>query len=139
MYQHIIRSIKQPLIGALLLMGMLSQVAAQCNPDIPLTRPNHRYEAVPGTNGEEVLDKSTGLIWQRCPMGMNWDGKACAGKPNVYTWLGALQVARSAKFNINTPYFGTFRFGLPNFQFTENNVSRIGNNYCHKVKYINFG
>lgn len=32
-------------------------------------------------DGREVTDTQTRLIWQRCALGQNWDGKSCAGKP----------------------------------------------------------
>ena len=32
-------------------------------------------------DGKEVTDTQTKLVWQRCAVGQNWDGKVCAGKP----------------------------------------------------------
>ena len=31
-------------------------------------------------DGQEVTDTQTKLVWQRCAVGMKWDGKTCAGK-----------------------------------------------------------
>jgi hypothetical protein len=31
-------------------------------------------------DGKEVTDTQTKLVWQRCTVGQNWDGKVCAGK-----------------------------------------------------------
>ncbi len=31
-------------------------------------------------DGREVTDTQTRLIWQRCALGQNWDGKTCIGK-----------------------------------------------------------
>ena len=36
---------------------------------------------VVSADGKEVTDTQTKLVWQRCAMGQNWDGKLCAGKP----------------------------------------------------------
>lgn len=45
---------------------------------------------VQGRLGEELLDRSTGLVWQRCRVGMRWNGKACAGTASSLTWGEAL-------------------------------------------------
>ena len=31
-------------------------------------------------DGQEVTDTQTKLVWQRCAVGMKWDGKTCVGK-----------------------------------------------------------
>ena len=64
---------------------------AACNPNIPLTAPNTRYELI--NNGNEVRDIQTTLIWQRCSLGQIWDGKSCTGIANTYNWTNALQTA----------------------------------------------
>jgi hypothetical protein len=38
-----------------------------------------------------VTDINTGLIWQRCSLGQNWDGSTCTGNAATYTWQAALQ------------------------------------------------
>ena len=52
-------------------------------------RPNLRdryYAVVEGSNGREILDKTTNLIWQRCPLGTSWNGTTCIGQPETITW-----------------------------------------------------
>lgn len=45
------------------------------------------------SNGQEVTDSSSGLVWRRCPEGMVWSGGECTGKYGTYTHETALQVA----------------------------------------------
>jgi len=60
-----------------------------CTP--PLTRPDSRYAEL--ANGAEVKDNLTGLIWQRCDVGMTWNGTTCTGSASAYTWQGAVDYA----------------------------------------------
>lgn len=45
-----------------------------------------QYEVLDGSNGAEVADLVSGLVWQRCVRGMTWDGTTCTGTPGVYLW-----------------------------------------------------
>jgi hypothetical protein len=46
------------------------------------------------SNGAEVTDTNTGLIWRRCAEGMTWDGiNTCTGTASVFTHEAALQRA----------------------------------------------
>lgn len=64
--------------------------AQTCNQSISRTAPDSRYEIL--SNGAEVKDKQTGLIWQRCSVGQSWDGVTCAyGNDSVtYNWAQAM-------------------------------------------------
>ncbi|MBN8486299.1 MAG: DUF1566 domain-containing protein [Burkholderiales bacterium] len=75
-----------------------TSAGASCDANIRITRPDSRYEAVAGAMpaGSEVRDKVTGLIWQRCPLGMAWDGSVCAGTALALTWAESLEAARTA-------------------------------------------
>ena len=44
-------------------------------------------------DGSEATDQETGLIWRRCPEGMNWDGSTCAGVAGKFTYEAALRQA----------------------------------------------
>jgi hypothetical protein len=83
------------LAGLLFSGAALSQV---CDANIVRTRPDSHYEAVAGVSpaGSEVRDKLTGLIWQRCVQGMSWSGSTCTGSAGSYTWVQALDRARTA-------------------------------------------
>lgn len=75
---------------------MVSVAQAQtCNPNIVRTAPDSRYELVVGSGGSEVLDKKTGLIWQRCSLGQTWNGTTCTGAAIRHTWTDALAQAKS--------------------------------------------
>jgi hypothetical protein len=50
---------------------------------------------VVSTDGSEVTDQHTGLIWKRCSEGMNWDGTTCAGTAGTFTHEAALTQATS--------------------------------------------
>ena len=79
-----------------LLVGMVSVAQAQtCNPNIVRTAPDSRYELVVGSGGSEVLDKKTGLIWQRCSLGQTWNGTTCTGTASTHTWTDALAKVRA--------------------------------------------
>lgn len=73
-------------------------VYAACANNVPRLRPDSRYELVAGATpaGSEVRDKVTGLIWQRCVLGMVWDGATCTGAAATTDWQGALDNARVA-------------------------------------------
>ena len=44
--------------------------------------------------GSETLDRSTGLIWQRCSIGQQWDGKnGCIGLVSQFTFVQAQHLA----------------------------------------------
>lgn len=69
---------------------MSGPALAACDPDrkaIPTTR----YEI----QGGEVLDKETGLTWQRCSVGQTWkEGEGCAGAVQEFTFANAKKQAR---------------------------------------------
>lgn len=73
---------------AFILIGLssLTAYALSCDPS-PLairSAPDNRYTII--SDGTEVKDKRTGLIWQRCAIGKNFNGKECAGVSDVYSW-----------------------------------------------------
>ncbi|MBC8212864.1 MAG: DUF1566 domain-containing protein [Gammaproteobacteria bacterium] len=73
----------------LLLLPALTQ-AQNCNPGIPETTPDNRFDV---HMDAVVVDNSTGLIWSRCMLGQPWDGKTCAPPKAVATfrdWAGAI-------------------------------------------------
>lgn len=50
-----------------------------------------RFLVVNGSNGTELLDTDTDLVWQRCSVGQTWDGNTCAGNATSLTWVNALK------------------------------------------------
>lgn len=66
-----------------------------CNPNMPRIAPSSRYLLRDG--GQSVLDRATGLIWLRCPLGTPWDGSGCDDTyfPMAYEWQEALQAAHN--------------------------------------------
>ncbi len=88
------------ILGTLVLGGLSvgGMVHAACNPSIPITRPDSRYEqvALATPQGSEVRDKVTGLVWQRCMVGMAWNGSTCVGTSLEFSWQNALEFARTA-------------------------------------------
>ncbi len=72
---------------------------AACIPNEPLTRPDSRYEAV-DDKGAQVKDLDTGLVWQRCVHGQQWDGKTCAGDPIAQDWNLAVKTAKAAGWRL---------------------------------------
>ena len=69
-----------------------AQAAQSCRTDIPQSTPNNRFII----NGDEVTDKVTGLIWQRCSLGQS--GADCSmGSAATYNWSEALQAAESVR------------------------------------------
>lgn len=81
-------------ISGLLLASSMSH-AQTCNNNIPRTAIDSRYEVVVGSNGSEVVDKKTQLIWQRCSLGQIWDGGTCTGTASTHIWTDALLKAKS--------------------------------------------
>jgi len=45
-----------------------------------------------------VSDNRTGLMWMRCSLGQEWDGKTCRGKATVFPWADGLKVAADQQF-----------------------------------------
>jgi hypothetical protein len=48
------------------------------------------------SDGHEVSDSTTRLVWRRCGEGMHWDGQTCAGKLLKFKYAGAKQAADAA-------------------------------------------
>lgn len=42
------------------------------------------------SEGNEITDHETGLIWQRCAEGMRWDGSHCVGRAREFIFESAL-------------------------------------------------
>ncbi len=45
------------------------------------------------SDGQEVTDTTTKLVWRRCAEGQKWDGKVCAGKLLKVKYAGAKSAA----------------------------------------------
>jgi len=62
---------------------------------IPETTPSRDFTII--GEGDVVHHKKTGLEWQRCPLGQDWDGSECIGRYERYTWQDALEKAYEYK------------------------------------------
>jgi hypothetical protein len=82
-----------------LLCTSLAQAA--CIPNEPLTRPDSRYQAA-DANGTEVKDLETGLVWQRCVLGQQWDGKSCTGDAVAQDWNLAVKTTKGSAWRLPT-------------------------------------
>lgn len=91
---------KIALITLMTLVPLLSQ-AQTCQSNIKNKTPDSRYQLL--SNGSEVKDLKTGLIWQRCSLGQTWDGTTCTGTASQYTWQQALQAAKDAGNGLTLP------------------------------------
>lgn len=79
------------LLSFLFVLGLAN--ASTCGSNMPYTKPNSQYTV--STDGTEVTDTKTGLIWQRCALGMTWNGSTCAGTATLYKWEDGLAQAAS--------------------------------------------
>lgn len=66
----------------------------RCVPSLDRYAPNSRFTL----DGPTAYDKSTGLTWQRCPLGFKWSNASgfCErdeNQPLRYTWAAALEAA----------------------------------------------
>jgi hypothetical protein len=91
---------KIALITLMILVPLLSH-AQTCQSNIKNKTPDSRYQLL--SNGSEVKDLKTGLIWQRCSLGQTWDGTTCTGTASQYTWQQALQAAKDAGNGLTLP------------------------------------
>ena len=48
------------------------------------------------SDGQEVTDTTTKLVWRRCAEGLRWDGKACSGKLMTFKYSQAKDAAADA-------------------------------------------
>jgi Protein of unknown function (DUF1566) len=78
----------------MLCLGMAAQALAHCRPNIIRTTSDSRFTVQPG--GSEVLDNKTGLTLQRCVVGMSWNGTTCAGKPQRFNRVAAVEAGIAA-------------------------------------------
>lgn len=75
----------KPFFCMLLLSAACFQASAQ-----------ERY--TPSSDGDEITDSKTGLIWRRCAEGMTWKKTTCVGKA---TFANQAQAVTLAKAQIN--------------------------------------
>lgn len=77
-------------------LSYASNATAQiCKTTIPRSAPDTRYQIVAGSQGAEVRDLYTQLIWQRCSVGQQWDGTTCTGQAQTFSWIDALKAGSS--------------------------------------------
>lgn len=51
-------------------------------------------EWTPSPDGQWLLQRSSGLVWQRCVVGMQWNGRDCIGQPQ---WADHAQASALAR------------------------------------------
>ncbi len=50
----------------------------------------------PSSDGQEITDSKTGLIWRRCAEGMVWKARTCSGQAAFFNQTDAAARAKSA-------------------------------------------
>lgn len=96
--------IRKNLSSSIVLTSLLlsSTVFAQkCDESQLSTTPNSRYQLL--NSGQEVKDLKTGLIWQRCLVGEQWNGRACIGEIQKFSNPDALTYIRQHAPNLRLP------------------------------------
>ncbi|WP_455198584.1 Lcl C-terminal domain-containing protein [Kaarinaea lacus] len=89
-------------IGIFLLTGLLTvSVHAEqtCRDKLEESTPTSRFTF---NDDGTVTDTETKIVWMRCAIGQQWDGKTCTGKAKAFNW----QEAREAVADINSDSFG---------------------------------
>jgi len=71
--------------------------ADNCPSEDKRTHPDSRFVAVDNSNGGEVRDTVTGLVWMRCVYGQKWDGAQCTGEPIARQFPQAVATVVNAK------------------------------------------
>lgn len=63
-----------------------SALSQECNINMESDVENDRYLLYPGTNGAEIIDLETLLVWRRCVLGQTWnaDTQQCEGEYATY-------------------------------------------------------
>lgn len=84
-------------MGLLMLASPAVFATQQCNSNLYATAPDVRFIEVAGSQGAEVLDRLTNLVWQRCSLGQTWNNtsKHCSGTATAMTWTEALTQAKA--------------------------------------------
>lgn len=85
---------KQCILSLAVLLIPMSAAAAlssSCNDGVEVLAPDSRY--VVQNSDTEVLDKTTGLVWQRCPLGFSGADCSTAAVTTTFTWKDALEAA----------------------------------------------
>lgn len=67
--------------------------AACASGSLPQSTPSTDFTAI--EDGSIIRHVPTGLEWQRCALGQNWDGDGCSGAPLSRTWQQALIAANA--------------------------------------------
>jgi hypothetical protein len=70
-------------------------------------------------DGQWLHQRSTGLVWQRCVLGMRWNGKDCTGQPE---WVDHIQAAAMARERAKTD---NLAWRLPHLKELQQ-LSRLG-------------
>ena len=73
----------------------ISCASHECGHGKKETTPSDHFTVV-GDEGDVVRHEKTGLEWQRCTFGQDWDGVTCMGSPDYFTWEEALQLERKS-------------------------------------------
>lgn len=82
----------------------------------PLAAFAQPFTFLSASDGSEVTDTKSGLIWRRCAEGMTWSGVTCTGTASTYTYDAALQQA--------TNQTGSVGWRLPNIKELSSIVDR---------------
>ena len=91
---------KSAVFFSLSLLLPLSGFAQKCDYKQADKVPVYRY--LPQTGGL-VLDKETGLLWQRCAEGQKWTGNTCSGKASELTLAQARATATQKGNGLRLP------------------------------------
>lgn len=76
---------------ALRLLSSLVLLAFLGNSDFAHAQARYSYSS----DGSEVTDAQTGLVWRRCSQGQTWSGSTCTGTASTHTHEQALAVAKT--------------------------------------------